>query len=100
MDYNVQRAAQEAVNLRADSDGVLGLRCFDGAGEGLHLAGGELLLLIRMVGKNLLTAYGRAMNDMSPWDTVACVTEYPSSCSCLASLRKCKNTARWFTRAF
>ena len=23
-----------------------------------------------MVGKNLLTAYARAMNDMSPWDTV------------------------------
>ena len=31
---------------------------------------GDNTVLIQMVGKNLLTAYGRAMNDMSPWDTV------------------------------
>lgn len=31
---------------------------------------GDNTVLIQMVGKNLLTAYGRDMADMTPWDTV------------------------------
>lgn len=36
---------------------------------------GDNTVLIQMVGKNLLTAYGRDMSDMSPWDTVRYVAE-------------------------
>lgn len=31
---------------------------------------GDNTVLIQMVGKNLLTAYGREMNELSPWETV------------------------------